>query len=103
MKKITVIWSENALNDLDVIYDFLSEKSPKAAENIVATLLSRTTQLKVFPESGQVQENISSTKTYRYLVEEDYKLIYSYTNGIIYIHTVFDCRKDPEKMKGENS
>lgn len=100
MKKVTVIWSENALNDLDVIYDFLSEKSPKAAENIIAALLSRTTQLKVFPESGQVQENISSTKTYRYLVEEDYKLIYSFTNGIIYIHTVFDCRQDPEKMKG---
>ncbi len=100
MKKVTVIWSENALNDLDVIYDFLSEKSPKAAENIIAALLSRTTQLKVFPESEQVQENISSTKTYRYLVEEDYKLIYSFTNGIIYIHTVFDCRQDPEKMKG---
>jgi len=100
VKKVTVIWSENALNDLDVIYDFLSEKSPKAAENIIAALLSRTTQLKVFPESGQVQENISSTKTYRYLVEEDYKLIYSFTNGIIYIHTVFDCRQDPEKMKG---
>ena len=28
---------------------------------------------------------------------------FHYTNGIIYIHTVFDCRKDPEKMKGENS
>lgn len=103
MKKVTVIWSEHALNDLDVIYDFLSDKSPKAAENIVAAILSRTTQLERFPESGQVEEKISITKTYRYLVEEDYKLIYSYTNGIIYIHTVFDCRQDPEKIKEKNS
>lgn len=100
MKKATVIWSENALNDLDVIFDFLSEKSVKAAEKIISALLSSTSQLETFPESGQKQENISSSKTYRYLVEEDYKIIYSYTNGVIYIHTVFDCRQDPEKMKG---
>jgi addiction module RelE/StbE family toxin len=99
VKKVKVIWSEHALNDLDVIFDFLSEKSVKAAEKIVSALLSRTSQLETFPESGQKQENISSSVTYRYLVEEDYKIIYSYTNGVVYIHTVFDCRQDPEKMK----
>jgi plasmid stabilization system protein ParE len=100
VKKATVIWSEHALNDLDVIFDFLSEKSLKAAEKIISAILSRTAQLESFPESGQKQEKINSSKIYRYLIEEDYKIIYSYINGVIYIHTVFDCRQDPDKMKG---
>jgi toxin ParE1/3/4 len=100
VKKVTVIWSEHALNNLDIIFDFLSEKSVKSAEKTVSLILSRTNQLELFPESGQKQENISSSVIYRYLVEVDYKIIYSYRNRIIYIHTVFDCRQDPEKMNG---
>ena len=100
MKKSIVIWSDNALNDLDIIFEFRSKKSIPAAEKTISAILSRTSQLENFPESGQKQENISSSKTYRYLVEDDYKIIYSISNGVIYIHTVFDCRQDPEKMKG---
>ena len=102
MKKATVIWSANALKDLDIVFEFHAEKSLKAAEKIISSLLARTEQLETFPESGKVEELISSSKTYRYVVEGDYKLIYSFSSGIVYVHTVFDCRQNPVKMKVNN-
>lgn len=32
MKKVQVIWSDESLNDLEVIYDFIAEQSSKSAK-----------------------------------------------------------------------
>jgi plasmid stabilization system protein ParE len=58
MKVAQVIWSNEALNDLEIIYDFLAEKSPQAAQRIVESILSRTSQLESFPESGARLDSI---------------------------------------------
>ena len=34
-----------------------------------------------------------------YLLEGKYKLIYSYRKGIVYVHAVFDTRRDPGTLK----
>lgn len=103
MKKVKVIWSEEALNDLDTIFDFLKIKSFSAAQAVVESILSRTKQLEHFPESGSLEKTISSflKKEYRYIVEGHYKIIYSLedTNGVVYIHTIFDTRQNPEKLQ----
>lgn len=100
MKIFPVIWTAEALRDLDGIFDFLSSKSPGAAGKTVLSVLSRAKQLEKFPESGQVQEVWHTTKiSYRYLIESNYKIIYSIQKQIIHIHTVFDCRQDPEKLQ----
>ena len=102
MKKAQVIWSDEALNDLETIYDFLAEKSPTAAQRIVENILSRSKQLESFPESGAKQETIKAgSKEYRYLVEGNYKVIYIYQqeNQAIHIAVIFDARYDPEKLR----
>lgn len=99
MKRGKVLWSDNALNDLEIIFNFISEKSFAEAERIIAALIFRGTQLEQFPESGSRQETIKSKKDFRYLIEGNYKIVYSYSRGIIYIHTIFDCRQDPEKLQ----
>ncbi|MBX2965045.1 MAG: type II toxin-antitoxin system RelE/ParE family toxin [Cyclobacteriaceae bacterium] len=100
MKKAQVIWSDEALNDLETIYDFLAEKSQPAAQRMVESILSRSKQLESFPESGAKQETKAGSKEYRYLVEGNYKVIYRYQqeNRAIYIAVVFDTRYDPEKL-----
>lgn len=102
MKKVQVVWSTEALNDLEMIYDFLAESSQRAAQKIVETILSKTKQLEVFPESGARQQ-VSKTRArqYRYLIEGHYKIIYSYhrKNQVSFIHTIFDTRFNPEKLK----
>ncbi len=101
MKKSKVIWSNEALTDLEGIYDFLAEKSQPAAQRIVESLLARTKQLETFPESGTKQETLSSKlKQYRYLVEGNYKIIYSYPQaGSVNIEIVYDTRYDPDKLE----
>jgi plasmid stabilization system protein ParE len=102
VKKVQVIWSTGALVDLEVIYDFLAEKSGAAAQRITESILDRTRQIETFPESGARQQTIKSTeKIYRYLVERDYKIIYSYQDNaeVAYIETIFDTRQDPQDLK----
>lgn len=101
MKVAQVIWSNQALNDLEIIYDFSAEKSLSAAQRAVESILDRTCQLESFPESGAKYEliNIGSNE-YRYLVEGHYKVVYSYKaqSHAVYISTIFDTRYDPEKL-----
>jgi plasmid stabilization system protein ParE len=102
MKRVHVIWSDEALNDLETIYDFLGEKSQPAAQRVTENILGRAKQLETFPESGQNQETINgSVKEYRYLVEGNYKVIYSYQpeSLVVHIEIVFDTRHDPEKLR----
>lgn len=101
MKKVHVFWSNEALNDLEIIYDFLVEKSQPAAQRIVESILSRTKQLESFPESGTKLETKVGSKEYRYLVEDNYKVIYCYQKETqeVYIAVVFDTRYDPEKLR----
>jgi len=102
VKKAQVIWSNTALHDMETIYDFIVEKSQPAAQRIIETILGRAKQLESFPESGVKQETVKpAVKEYRYLVEGNYKILYSYQAEIqrVYIATIFDTRYNPEKMK----
>ena len=102
MKKAQVIWSTEALVDLEIIFDFLAENSTQSAKRITENILARIKQIENFPESGASQETLKKTdRDYRYLVEGNYKIIYSYHNDrqVAYIETVFDTRYNPEKLK----
>ena len=97
-----MIWSDEALNDLEIIYDFLAENSQPAAQRTIENILSRTRQLESFPESGTKQQTTKSKKKeYRYLVEGNYKIIYSYQleDQTVHIAVIFDTRYDPEKLR----
>jgi len=73
--KAKVVWTEQAIVDLEVVYDFLAEKSPAGAQQVVESILKRTAQLETFPESGIVVQRLStSDKLYRMLVEGTIKL-----------------------------
>jgi toxin ParE1/3/4 len=55
--------------------------------------------LEAFPESGPKQETITaSVKEYRYLVEGNFKIIYSHQeeSHVVHIEIIFDARQDPE-------
>lgn len=102
MKKAQVIWSTEALVDLEIIYDFLAEKSIPSAKQITENILARIKQIETFPESGANQQTLRNTgRDYRYLVEGNYKIIYSYDHDrqVAYIEIIFDTRYNPEKLR----
>ena len=90
------------MNDLETIYDFLAEKSQSTAQRTIESLLSRSKQLESFPESGAKQEIIEpGSNEYRYLVEGNYKVIYSYQQEyqVVHIAVIFDTRLNPEELR----
>jgi toxin ParE1/3/4 len=101
VKRAKVIWTEAAIADLEVVYDFLAEKSLTAAQQIVESILKRTSQLELFPESGMVVQSLTiGDKVYRMLVEGNYKIVYRFQSEkmAVFIEIVFDARMDPEKL-----
>jgi plasmid stabilization system protein ParE len=100
VKKVQVIWTDESLGDLEAIYDFIAEKSPHAAKKVARSILARTRQLETFPESGSAQEtNKTLSRSYRYLVEGNYKIIYSVEGKAVYVEAVVDTREDPASKK----
>lgn len=105
MKEAQVVWSDEALVDLEIIYDFLAVKSQPAAQRTIEGILARTKQLEAFPESGAIQELVKGkAKKYRGLVEGNYKIIYSFLadRQTVFIEIVFDARQNPAKLKEGN-
>jgi plasmid stabilization system protein ParE len=94
--KISVIWTTEALDDLLDIETFIGNATK--AEKIIDRILAKTRQLENFPESGKKYETVTQQE-YRYLIERNFKIIYSYRNDKVYIHTIFDTRQDPGKLK----
>lgn len=102
MKVVQVIWSATALADLNVIFDFLTEKSPTAAARLIQTVIDRIDQVQSFPESGSIHIPDKDTgRIYRYLVEGYFKIIYSYSTPlrVIIIETIFDTLQSVGKIK----
>ena len=99
MKKLEVIWTAQALTELDIIFEYYFPKSPKAADKIIAALLSRTEQLAKFSFSGQEEALLKKLKLHhRYLVQDNYKIIFYVTSKAVYITDVFDTRRNPKKI-----
>lgn len=77
MSQAKVIWTDEAIFDLELIYDFIALKSIRAAKKTVDSLLLRTRQLENFPTSGPVEMELLNSCEYRYLIQSHFKLIYS--------------------------
>jgi toxin ParE1/3/4 len=99
--EIIIKWSELAEIQLKDIYDYYYlEVSPRIAKRIVNKIVNRVEILYSNPLSGPKEELLAHyTEGFRYLVENNYKIIYWIDKELITIASVFDCRQNPEKMK----
>lgn len=91
-----VIWTNAAFDDLLEIEEFIGQ--PKA-DRIIESIMSRARQLSQFLEIGAIQEMPSHRRMYRFVVEGNYKIIYSFERSIVQICAVFDSRRDPKNLK----
>jgi plasmid stabilization system protein ParE len=85
--------------DLDIIFNYLSEKSPSAAQRLIQNILDRIGQLESFPDSGAKQATHLNFR-YRYLVEGSCKIVYRCEMGenAVFIESVFDTRQSPHAL-----
>ncbi|PSL02950.1 type II toxin-antitoxin system RelE/ParE family toxin [Cecembia rubra] len=99
-----VIYTNQSLNSLEELIEFLKEKQgiPVTKINaLIKNLLDKADHLKENPLKGQTEEYLSHLGLdHRRLIEGYIKILYRTIDDSVYITDFFDTRQDPKKMKG---
>ena len=95
-----VIWSDFASETLKDIYDYYKEVANEIiARKIKENIIIATRQLINHPESGQIEETLLQIEEgHRYLVNNNYKIVYKKVIEGVLITDIFDTRQDPIKI-----
>ena len=72
---MNVNWTENAIEHLLGIYEYIARDSPFYAERMVDRLTKRSEQIGVFPHSGRMVLEYSAADI-REIIEAPYRIIY---------------------------
>ena len=83
----TVVWSREAEDDFDAICRYMERQSFQFANQWGDRLLDKIDLLKQFPEMGRIVPE-KEVRFIREVFVGDYRLIYSYQNGIINLLTI---------------
>lgn len=84
-----VVWTEQALERLQEIEDFISQDSPARAARFVTKLLERGDGLTPFPSAGRQVPELGSAAI-REVLEGNYRIVYRLAHERIEILTVFE-------------
>lgn len=97
MEKRRLIWLPRAVEDVEEHCAFLAEMSEKKADELFNVFFNETDILITHPNIGAREPSLLDfSECYRYLVVwNNYKIIYELTVGTVFIHTVWDCRRNP--------
>jgi len=96
-----IIWSQSAKTQLREIYDFhLSVASERVAYRLIGKIASRVDILADHPLAGRIEESlVTYPQEFRFLIEGNYKIVYYVDGNNVTIVSVFDCRRDPAKLR----
>ena len=89
---LEIIWSENALNDIEAIASYIEKDSLHYAKAVVSTFFEKTDILIDFPLLGRVVPEYNETNT-RELFIYSYRLIYKVNSSHISILTLIHGKR----------
>ena len=98
-----IIWSDFASMTLIEIYNYYKDIANKdVATKVKNSIFSATRQLAKQPESGQIELTLDQLgEGHRYLVKDNYKIVYKKVDKGLLITDVFDTRQDPKKINSK--
>ncbi len=82
-----IIWTENALNDINNIASYISKDSEFYAKQFVRKLINATLKLESFPKIGKIIRELPLSH-YREIFYKIYRIIYRVDTDKVYIITV---------------
>jgi plasmid stabilization system protein ParE len=94
-KEIIILWSIDAEDDLESIFDYYFKLSEQSAERIRKDILEKISTLR-FVKQYQIDE---VNPNYRRIIVGHYKVVYKAEKQTILILNIFDTRQDPTKSK----
>jgi plasmid stabilization system protein ParE len=98
--EVKVLWTDTSLTQLQEIFDYYNFRANSSvARKIVKRLVEKSLLLESNPLIGTLEPLLEDRIfEYRYFVEHNYKMIYRFTDNIVRIVSVFDCRQNPEMI-----
>lgn len=100
MEKRRIIWLPQAIENVKEHCSFLAEVSEKKADELFETFFAVADRLVTHPLIGAKEPSLQDLREeYRYLVVRGtYKIIYEVTKQNVFIHSVWDCRRNPLEL-----
>ena len=85
-----IVWTEEAISDLESIREFIARDSPHYGNVVAAELVEAVDRLIDFPESGRLVPEISRGDI-REIIHGTYRIVYQLRDGskLVQILTVF--------------
>ncbi len=95
-----ILWTNPAKRDLKKIFNYYKKKvSLDLANNITNSIIANTSILKT-QNIGVIEQLLVHLKQeHRFIIDNNYKIIYIIQNSSVYITHVFDTRQNPTKLK----
>jgi len=94
----SIIWSPQAIRDVESIRAFIAPDSPSYAELIAKRLVAAVERLQSFPESGRMVPE-RQDPAIREIIVSPYRIVYRLRSGVAEIATVFrSSRRFPESF-----
>ena len=81
-------WTEQALEDIEAIADYISRDSVNYARITIRKIFEAAKNLSVFPESGRNVPEIGQ-KNIKEIILGNYRIIYRFNNNVVEIITVY--------------
>lgn len=85
---IEVVWSPQAISDVESIRDYISRDSPHYGTLVARHIVDAIERLRSFPESGRIVPELEES-TLREVLWRDYRIVYRCSPEVVEIVTVF--------------
>lgn len=97
---LNVEWTDFAEKQLKDIFNYYTHVADeRIARRLVNKIVVRTDILESYPQIGSCEELlINYQDEFRYLIQDNYKIIYRVEKERVVIVSVFDCRQNPKKL-----
>ena len=87
-----LFWTDESLDKLSAIDDFISRDSPQSAENFVKYLIERGESISENPQLGRIVPEILNPEI-REIIAKGYRIVYRIKQDRVEILTVFEGHK----------
>jgi len=100
MQKLNVFWTLNAQSDLKEIIEFIRLDSLTQAKRIFKGIKAKSLKLAEFPNIGRVVPELEryNLSSYRELIIDVWRVIYTQKESGIYILSVIDSRRNINEL-----
>ena len=83
-----IVWSPQALRDIESIREYIAQDSDRYAELVVGRIIASVERLRAFPESGRVVPERGDPEI-REVIVKPFRVVYRHRPGVVEIATVF--------------